>query len=634
MSLLDALSRRLKPAEKPSSPTTSSVEALASRASKQEAERPSDLRRILALPQRQPPTKEDLQALAETYRQRLGLNNSLCECRSKFHRPCCSNLLPVQAWALHEAQENSGLLGPIGVGHGKTLLDLLSAMVVPCRVAVLFLPPNLKRQLLEVDWHFYGQHWKLPNLAGSRLQYPGRPILHVVAFTELSGSKNSDLLERLQPDLLIIDEAHSLANATAARTKRFGRFLRQHPSCKVLAWSGTLTKRSLLDWAHLSAAALKQGSPAPLDYPTLEAWAGALDPSDFPVPAGELNRLCLPGEEPREAFSRRVRLTPGVVSSGDANACEASLVISERKFQAPEELAKRVAEVQNLWQRPDGEELVDALTVARVAREVSCGFWYRWRWVRGESKEVREAWLEARKEWRKELRERLKHATTWMDSPLLVTNAAIRWHEGFEYLDDAGNKHVVPPHSKGVPKHPTWDSEHWPRWKELRETAQPLTEPVWFDERLARDVLLWLSDSPGLAWYDSDAFGAKVMELARAASIPVVHCGPGDDGATKVLKLTGSERALLSIRSHGTGKNLQMFHRNLVANPPSGGAEWEQLLGRTHRQGQTSDEVTVEVYRHTEPFREAIETARDLAGYIQGAFGASQKLVSRATWTF
>jgi hypothetical protein len=62
--------------------------------------------------------------------------------------------------------------GPIGVGHGKTLLDLLTPMVVPCRVAVLLLPSKLKKQLLESDWHFYGQHWKLPNLAGSRWQHP------------------------------------------------------------------------------------------------------------------------------------------------------------------------------------------------------------------------------------------------------------------------------------------------------------------------------------------------------------------------------------------------------------------------------------------------------------------------------
>jgi hypothetical protein len=96
----------------------------------------------------------------------------------------------------------------------------------------------------------------------------------------------------------------------------------------------------------------------------------------------------------------------------------------------------------------------------------------------------------------------------------------------------------------------------------------------------------------------------------------------------------GTERVLLTIKSHGEGTNLQMFNRSLVANPPSGGAEWEQLLGRTHRTGQMQDEVLFDVYRHTQTFRDALDKARDLSGYIQGSFGNTQKLVAKATWRF
>src|SRR5690606_1265014 len=132
----------------------------------------------------------------------FGINiGKSCECVTKYKRKCCADLLPTQAWALHEIREVEGLLGPIGVGHGKTLLDLLAAMVLrKCSTAVLLLPPNLKSQLLDVDWHFYGQHWKLPNLAGERWLVPERPTLHVVAFSELSGSRATDLLHRLRPD--------------------------------------------------------------------------------------------------------------------------------------------------------------------------------------------------------------------------------------------------------------------------------------------------------------------------------------------------------------------------------------------------------------------------------------------------
>ena len=103
--------------------------------------------------------------------------------------------------------------------------------------------------------------------------------------------------------------------------------------------------------------------------------------------------------------------------------------------------------------------------------------------------------------------------------------------------------------------------------------------------------------------------------LGRTAKQRGLSFGDGWTGRTvtnPVLMLTGREAVCASPRAHGTGKNLQQFARNLVANPPSDGATWEQLIGRTHRQGQEADEVTVEVYRHTAPFLEAVEKARDL----------------------
>ena len=40
------------------------------------------------------------------------------------------DLWPTQSFALYEAADNQGLLGSIGVGHGKTLISLLSATVI------------------------------------------------------------------------------------------------------------------------------------------------------------------------------------------------------------------------------------------------------------------------------------------------------------------------------------------------------------------------------------------------------------------------------------------------------------------------------------------------------------------------
>lgn len=327
-----------------------------------------------------------------------------------------------------------------------------------------------------------------------------------------------------------------------------------------------------------------------------------------------------------------------MVSSGDTAACNASLTITERSFQAPEVVKKHLAALEAAWQRPDGEELVDAMSVGRCGRELSCGFFYRWRWPRKEPPEVIERWLKARKEWHKELREKLKLNRPHMDSPLLCAKAAIRWYEGYTHVtrDEEGNeleRRVIQPFSKEGPL-PTWRSETWLPWKEVRDSAKPEMEAVWLDDSFVDACLAWLAEGPGLLWYEFDGLARRLLERARQGGPKVVFAGPGAEGDSRVVGLVGTEQVIASIRAHGTGKNLQVFARNLVANPPSDGATWEQLLGRTHRAGQTADEVTVEVFRHTEPFRAAIEKARDLADYIQGTFGASQKLASKASWGF
>lgn len=595
-----------------------------------------DLRRIKALPRRPRPSDEEMKRYAVELKREFGRESPKCECMARWGKRCCDNLLPVQAWALWEARQYGGILGPIGVGYGKTLLDMLTPMVAGAKRAVVFLPTNLKQQFLDVDWHYYGQHWNLPNLSGGQFRYPGRPMLYVVAFSELSGAKSTELLDELQPDVVVVDEAHSLKNMTASRTKRFTRYFKKHPEVKLFAWSGTLIAKSIKDYAHHAQFSLHQGSPVPANYVTLEAWASALDPSDLPSPPGRLVELTAGAYDVREGFKQRVMETGGVISSGDAASCQASLTISEREVEAPASVQSALAQLEGSWQRPDGEELVDVLSKARCARELSCGFYYRWKWPRMEPIPVIEAWLSARKEWHKELREKLKHGGAHMDSPLLCTKAALRWKYGYTHIerDSEGTEQArvtVPPKTKNGPL-PVWESEHWSRWEQLRDTAKPDTEAVWVDDFLVEDAIAWLEEKPGLCWYEFSGFADRLLRTAKERKLKLTFAGPGKDGDKLVTQLKGKDSVLISIRAHGTGKNLQQFSRNLAVPFPSDGATAEQLLGRTHRQGQLADEVTFDVYRHTEVFAQAVEKARGLASYIEGTFGAAQRLSSAATW--
>jgi hypothetical protein len=577
----------------------------------------TELERVLALPRRPRPDVATSEQLQAKWTQKLGKATKACICQSHYKRRCPASVLPVQAWALEEMSEHEGILGPIGVGEGKTLLDLLAPMAVPnCRVAVLLIPAQLREQLLNQDWAFYEQHWVLPNRAAGRWFHPARPVLHVVAYSELSGAKSTELLKQVRPDLIIADEAHNLRNMTAARSKRFSRHFNEFPNTRLVCWSGTMTSKSLRDYAKLSTLALKSGSPTPAHYQQIEEWSEALDPNPWPTNPGALAKLCEPGEAVRVAYRRRVVDTPGVVSSPDTDNCQASLVFQERKVTCPPEIEERIRLLNKSWDRPDGERLVDAFAVARCARELASGFFYRWRWPRNEPLPVRERWLAARKEWHSEIRERLKTGKGQMDSPLLLAKAAIRWYEGYTHDGKA-----IPPETRNGPL-PTWCAHAWPEWKEVRDTAKPETEAVWISDFLVRDAVDWAAGGPGIVWYEHDCLGRAI---AKGAGIPFY--GPGVEASRGILEEHGDRPIVASIRAQGTGKNLQQFCRQLVANPPSDGAAWEQLIGRTHRQGQLADEVTVEVYRHADAVRDALDKARGLAQYISQSFGGSQKLL-------
>jgi superfamily II DNA or RNA helicase len=93
----------------------------------------------------------------------------------------------------------------------------------------------------------------------------------------LSTKKGLNLLEELNPDLIICDEVHYLKAASAARTKRFLRYMRANPETKFVAMSGTVTKKSIREYWHLLKLALPVDCPLPLRWVEMSDWANALD---------------------------------------------------------------------------------------------------------------------------------------------------------------------------------------------------------------------------------------------------------------------------------------------------------------------------------------------------------------------
>lgn len=573
-----------------------------------------ELDRVLAIPRRNLYVTDT--SAAERWTETLRRpRNEPCDCVAKWGF-CITKLNASQGWALEEASKYGGLLAPIGVGHGKTGVDILLLMAMGLQRGLLLIPANLRQQFLQRDYPQWSAHFKTPNIAGDGLFVPGRPVLHVVSYNELSQAKNTELLAQIAPDIVIADEAHNLKAKDRARTKRFLRLFSSRPNTKFAALSGTMTTRSIRDYAHLSTLALRENSPLPVHYPTLESWSTALDAIDLPAPPGALMRLCNPGEHVRQGFKRRLLETPGVVATEEASiGC--SLILSERKVKSvPKVIVDGVKNIHESFQRPDGEELIDVMQKAAVARQMACGFYYRWQFRKGETPDQVEGWLDVRSVWHKELRDRLKHAGPGMDSPALLEAAARRWDDGYTHEGQD-----YPPHTKSGPL-PVWASVYYQEWCAVRGTVDPYTVPVWVDDYLIEDAAEWAAKNVGIVWYQHSAVGERLAQLSK---MPLYNAG--EEANAGIILEKGDRSIIASIKAHGTGKNLQAFSKQLVVSPPSDAAAWEQLLGRTHRQGQMADEVNCEVYRHMPDLADSIDSAVLRARYVMETTGSKQRLL-------
>lgn len=584
-------------------------------------ERSDDFRRVVALPRRAPLdlTSPEAKVFATEVTARFSNGATTCTCRADLQRPCIKHLNPVQAWALDEIANVGGILAPIATGAGKTTINILAPMAVPgCKLAVLLVPPNLQEQLGR-EYDAVSRHFRVPNLnlfgsiRGKLII--GRPVLHVVPYSRFSRADATTLLEQLQPDLVVADEAHKLRNPGTATTSRVLRYFAQHIETRACFWSGTLTTRSLRDYGHLSAIALKENSPLPLEPNVVEEWALALDAVADNSPPGVLYELCRPGEHVRDGFRRRLHDTPGVVATRESSV-DVSLVITERKAPAiPPAVSKALSEVRKTNIRPDGEELVERMQVVECARQLALGFYYHWRFPRGEPEALIYEWFDARKSWARELRQKLERRGEHLDSPLLCRNAAERAWAETPYEGEL----------------PVWKAETWPAWRDIKDRVAHYTEAVWVDDYLARDAAEWAKKNKGIVWFQDIAFGRKVAELAG------LPCYDGHAGSPRLVEQVngkhlwredGKRSVVLSVRQYATGTDgLQhRFHKQLVASPPSSGDTWEQMLGRLARIGQEEYEVLCEVYRHTEEMANAIDKAAREAKYVEETMGSYQKL--------
>lgn len=530
----------------------------------------TEMERILELPREE--LEDNAPLYAEEWTKRL-----------RKH-PNAPPLRPVQGIILEtcyraaQKDEPIGFIGNVGVGKGKTLAFALTPQVYGATRPVLLIPPDMREQTAEAHWEWSKHYW---------FDAP-----KVIAYSTLSRPESTALLTELAPDLIMSDECQALKHSTAARTKRFMRYMKKNPNTVFCAMSGTLTTSSLKDFAHLSELALRGNSPVPLEEDILNIWCSVLDADGQPdAHAWNMLRALYTWSQPpasynvrgaRQAFNDRFKSAPGVICT-TSPSCDADITITAVKPEHDSVIEDAIELLEEEYMLPNGLEIVDALHFHRVRGQISMGFYYVWDWPDGQEDED---WVSARREWWRACREYLKtYSREGCDSPFLVE----------EYVREK--------------RRPAPLLEALEAWDAQRHKPPPPRKPVWLDYGPLLWALSWAAKQEGgaILWFSSRAVG----EMLQAFGVPTFWEGVPNKEVSGIVAL--------SIRVYHEGKNfLTPWDNQLILQPPSSGAVWEQLLGRTYRPGQESTHVKASVYYHVSPCHDAMRNALKKARYIQG----------------
>ena len=541
------------------------------------------------------------------------------------------SLRPIQSQATVTIAEEGQLFAPIRVGGGKTLIGLLGGAVLfdmhRKDKIVFFLPSNAYYQLAEVDildysgWcnlrdmpiHLMGGN--VPPEEAALIAQSGYKGLYVVPYARLSSPSDvcpgHKILEWIQPSALIFDEAHSIKDRTSARTIRVMDYIEQ-ANPNVIAMSGTMATKSVLEVHHIASACLGEKSPYPSIYSRCADWASVMDANAQPSNAmiGSLADLHgwgvsnfpedyskdrhLSQASLRKAAKLRMLSAPGVVGSGTDSESDVKLILlntpadtNRPGWGALQKLIDGVKD--NLT--PNGDAIEDVLAKNRWLSQLTAGFykellWPSLAWIAAnrEGDPVRilyrsKIYHDAENAYNKEISAHIQDTKT----PGLETKFLIGGH--FSSREGPGE---LPGHL-------------YDQWSELQHLdwegrVVRVGHPVRVCDYKVHAVATWLSaQESGIAWFWNQEIGRWISELVPEATL----CGAGATAHREIVK-PSNKKVIASIKAHHVAKNLQHHHNQIVTQFPRTAAVGEQLVGRTDRYGQKAKELVVHTVDTTE----------------------------------
>jgi hypothetical protein len=565
-------------------------------------------------------------------------------------------LRAIQAVALKEAYEQQGFFGPIGVGHGKTLVFLLLAFVLGAQRPLGVVPAGLLEKTKR-DWQALSAHWKIPNWLTLR------------SYEVISRVPAKDWLDQFQPDLIVFDEVQKLKNRKAAVTRRFERHIKARREreaelgiqfgdprrLKVCAMSGTITSKSPKDYAHIVQWCLPHLSPVPGTWVELEDWhlaLGDLANAASRIDPGALLRFCDERENDardateaaRRGYARRLRETPGIVGTAEGLLGTSLTIKAIEAWPCPaiedafEKLrgnpAKTEAGLEGYrgWELPDGWQLIDGAAVWSAARQLALGFFYVW------DPRPPAEWMLARSCWASFVRWVIKstaNSAEPFDSEQDVAMNAARWTTT---VDEVLDMKQLPPHED-----PEIGARHvYEHWCIERDKPQedgrpykPNKKTIWISQEPIKQCLAWMKEHPkGIVWVEHTEFGLELERQARAmvgtgaVALPntAFYWEEGYNAQGQYIEdATGP--IIASFKANYTGRNLQYkWCDNLYTACFSDGEAAEQGIARTHRPNQPEDTVTVDVLLGCLENANSFFKAKRRAEYMQASTTNPQKL--------
>jgi hypothetical protein len=501
-------------------------------------------------------------------------------------------LRPIQAVALLEAWEQDGLYLNARVGAGKTLASGLipTLMRQKGRSRPLILVPASLVKKTEHEFQLMRRDWQLPT------------FYEIRSYTSLSLEKNANFLNEWRPDMIIGDEADALRRLKdSAAPKRLQRWRDESPQCAFFFMSGTFLKDRITDYAHLLCWALGTRSPLPTDPNEILNWSAAIDDADgaglrafqkyFPEPVQSYDHA-------KELYKNRLRGAPGVIISDDEFTGSKLMI---RTCYADPGLQEEFHRLKTLYQRPDGWDLADASedeppdfqaqgSVWNVERQLALGFYYTC-----DPPPPRE-WMSARRAWFSFVRQVIQNSP--LDTELQVRNAC-----------EAG---------ANVP-------EEWLCWKAIKDSFTPNPKPVWLNSTAIDFAKNWGRQAPGIIWVDHVAFAQRL-----AAETGWRYYGQGGlDSQGNMIEVAIPTAPIIASRlANQKGRNLQAWNRNLIMAAPNAARDAEQQFGRTHRDGQTSPFVSVDIYLSCAAHEKSMRNLQAGAAHARDTVGMSQKILS------